>query len=29
MDVESSAETLVPVYQTKRLHIQEEWNIHH
>jgi hypothetical protein len=26
---DGTAETLVTVYQSKRLHIQEDWNIHH
>jgi hypothetical protein len=27
MDSESAVETLVPVYQTKRPHIQKDWHI--
>jgi hypothetical protein len=27
MDSESAVETLVPVYQTKRPHIQKDWDI--
>jgi hypothetical protein len=29
MEAESCAETLVRAYQTKRLHIKDDWNIHH